>query len=93
MLRNLINGTKINIDVAREKLFTLYDLEWQDSIGTKPKLRTNVKFKCHISTENYVSQTINKYERSLLAKLRSGMFATGSRNRKIQKQTIISKIM
>ena len=31
-----------------------------------------MKFKCHIPTENYVSQNINKYERSLLAKLRSG---------------------
>ena len=55
MLGNLINGTEINIDLAREKLFTLYDLEWQDSIGTKPELRMYVKFKCHISTENYVS--------------------------------------
>ena len=72
MLGNLIDGNEIDIDVAREKLFTLYDLEWQDSISTKPKLRTYVKFKCHISTENYVSQNINKYERSLLAKLRSG---------------------
>ena len=72
MLGNLIDGTEIDIDVAREKLFTLYDLEWQDSISTKPKLRTYVKFKCHISTENYVTQNINKYERSLLAKLKSG---------------------
>ena len=45
MLGNLIDGTEINIDVAREKLFTLYDLEWQDSISTKPKLRVYEKFK------------------------------------------------
>ena len=72
MLGNLIDGAEINIDVGREKLFILYDLEWQDSMDTKPKLRKYVKFKCHISTENYVSQNINKCERSLLAKLRSG---------------------
>ena len=43
MPENLNAVTEINIDVAREILFTFYDLERQDSIGTKPKLRTYVK--------------------------------------------------
>ena len=72
LLGNLIGDTEINIDVAREKIFTLHDLEWQDSVGSKQKLRTYLKFKCHISTENYASKNINKYKRSLLAILRSG---------------------
>ena len=83
MLGNLIDGTEIDIDVAREKLFTLYDLEWQDSISTKPKLRTYVKFKCHISTENYVSLLI------AFGQINVWHIATGSRNRKIQMQTIM----
>ena len=35
MLGNLIDGTKINIDIEREKLFTLYDLEWQGPVSLK----------------------------------------------------------
>ena len=40
---------------------------WAISVGKKPKLRTHKKFKTNISTEE-----LPKYQRSLIACLRSG---------------------
>ena len=60
--------------MMQEKNYSYFnDLDWQESIGTKPKLRTYVKFKCHIFNEDYASQNLKKYERSLVAKLTSGI--------------------
>ena len=72
MHENMILGSEVDINVAKEKLLILSDLEWQDSLSTKTKLRTYVKFKAHLETENYVSVNLKRNERSLLAKLRSG---------------------
>ena len=72
MTNSLITGQEINLDSAKEKLLCVDDLEWQESIANKPKLRTYVKFKCHINTEDYVTLNLNRKERSLLTKLRSG---------------------
>ena len=73
MHENLILGSEIDLNAAKEKLLILSDLEWQDSLSTKTKLRTYVKFKAHLETENYVSVNLNRNGRSVLAKLRSGI--------------------
>ena len=51
----------------------LTEQEWKTSANNKPKLRTYIKFKKNTQTEPYVFKLTNKYERSLLAKLRSGI--------------------
>ena len=43
------------------------------SLPTKPKLRSYCKFKCSKGTEDYVIQCKNRYERSLIAQIRSGI--------------------
>ena len=54
MHNNLIWGSEVNRNTSKEKLLILSDLEWQDSLSTKTKLRTYVKFNSHVETENYV---------------------------------------
>ena len=72
MHENLIWGSEVEINAAKEKLLILSDLEWQNSLSKKTKLRTYVKFKVHLETENYVSVNLKRNEHSVLAKLRSG---------------------
>ena len=60
MHKNLILGSEVDIHAAKEKLLILSDLEWQDSLSTKTKLRTYVKFKAHLETENYVSVNLKR---------------------------------
>ena len=51
MTENLFTGTEIDLDSAKEKLSVVSDLDWQESIAYKPKLRTYTKYKGHIGTE------------------------------------------
>ena len=71
MTENIFTGTEIDLDSAKEKLSVVSDLDWQDSITHKPKLRTYTKYKDHIGTEEYLVINLTKLPRSLLAKLRS----------------------
>ena len=71
MIENIFAGTKIDLDSAKEKLSVVSDLDWQDSITYKPKLRTYTKYKDHIGTEEYLVINLTKLQRSLLAKLLS----------------------
>ena len=71
MTENIFTGTEIDLDSAKEKLSVVSDLDWQDSIAYKPKLRTYTKYKDHIGTEECLVINLTKLQRSLLAKLRS----------------------
>ena len=71
MTENIFTGTEIDLDSAKEKLSVVSDLDWQDSIAYKPKLRTYDKYKDHIATEEYLVINLTRLQRSLLAKLRS----------------------
>ena len=51
---NLISGEQIYINECKIKLDDLAHFEWQESISNKPKLRTYVKFKYEIESEDYV---------------------------------------
>ena len=51
MHENLILGSEVDINAAKEKLLILSDLEWQDSLSTKTKFRTFVNFEAHLETE------------------------------------------
>ena len=72
MQESLLSGQIVDLKAAEEKFNITSDLEWQDSLGWKSKLRTYTKYKLHMECENYLTLNINKYERSMLAKLRSG---------------------
>ena len=69
MMENLFTGTEIDLDSAKEKLSVVSDLDWQDSIAYKPKLRTYIKYKDQIGTEEYLVINLTRLQRSLLAKL------------------------
>ena len=71
MTETILTGTEIDLDSAEEKLSVVSDLDWQDSIAYKPKLRTYTKYKDHIGTAEYLVINLTKLQRSLLAKLRS----------------------
>ena len=46
---------------------------WTNEISNKPKLRTYVTFKQNYKVEDYVISFINRYQRSYLAQLRTGI--------------------
>ena len=62
-----------NLDLCKDKLFLVAEQEWKIAINSKPKLRTYIKFKKNFHIEPYIKITTNRYERSLLAKLRCGI--------------------
>ena len=70
MTENLFTGTEIDLYLAKAKLSVVSDLDWQESIAYKPKLRTYTKYKDHIGTEEYLVINLTRLQRSLLAKLR-----------------------
>ena len=72
MQESLLSGQIVDLKAAEEKFNITSDLEWQDSLGWKSKLRIYTKYKLHMECENYLTLNISKYERSMLAKLRSG---------------------
>ena len=84
----LLSGQGVDLKVAEEKMIIISDLEWQDNLGLKPKLRTYTKFKSHMETENYLTLNINQYERSIFAKLRSGTLPLFIEKGRYQKKTL-----
>ena len=46
---------------------------WSSSISNKPKLRTYINFKDTLTTEQYVTAFLPKYQRSALSKFRCGV--------------------
>ena len=54
------------------KINQLTNREFQENVEIKPKLRSYKLFKRHVETEKYVTTNLSKYERSLIAKFRSG---------------------
>ena len=69
---NIENFEKIDINFANEKFKVLTNREYQENAEIKPKLRTYKLFKRHVETEKYVTAKLSRYERSLIAKFRSG---------------------
>ena len=62
-----------NLDLVSKKLFLLMQEEWEKSLPSKPKLRTYIKFKETLKTEEYVKVCLSRMQRSLLAQFRSGI--------------------
>ena len=88
MHENLLLGEEVDLEIAKEKLKVISDLDWQDNVGFKSKLRTYAKHKLNIETENYLTLNINKYERSVFAKLRSGTLSLQIEKGRYSKKTL-----
>lgn len=67
------NKMVINPDYARSKIFEYYSSIWEIGIENVSKLRTYTSFKTEFETEKYVSLSMKRNERSLLARLRCGI--------------------
>ncbi len=62
-----------DIDKLTRQNLNLYSVDWQQSLASKPKLRTYMLFKDTFETEDYVRHCFSQYNRSLLAQLRCGV--------------------
>ena len=67
--------TQVTCDIndCRNRLFSLMEEEVIEEIKIKPKLRTYVKFKTDVHTEEYLLTYIGKCKRSLFSQLRCGI--------------------
>ena len=61
---------KVDLNFCENILRKNLQESWAISVGNKPKLRTYEKIKTNISTDEYL--LLPKYQRSLIARLRSG---------------------
>ena len=65
--------TTCNIYTTKSIFINLRNTEWKNSLLTKPKLHTYVKFKEDIVKENYVIYCTQRRRRSLFAQFRLGI--------------------
>ena len=61
------------IKLAENRLIKLENLEWAAEKANKPKLRTYSLIKTEFYPEQYVTQNLNKSQRSALAQIRMGI--------------------
>lgn len=73
MLHVFYDKNVCDLDVCKKKFTELAYNEWKELVIGKPKLRTYVKFKKELCIEKYILNIRNKYERSMVAKLRCGI--------------------
>ena len=62
-----------DLDTCGDKLTNVAKNEWLQAVRAKPKLRTFQKYKLSCEVSNYVTLNMNRYDRSLMAKFRTGI--------------------
>ena len=62
----------IDIELFKRKIIAKADEEWVNNVNNKPKLRLYTTFKNIRKAEDYVTSGFPRYNRSLMAQLRSG---------------------
>ncbi len=67
------NKLACNLTTVKNKCKDMQNVEWKHLLSNKPKLRTYVKFKENICTEDYVKQCTSRRKRSLMAQFRIGI--------------------
>ena len=67
------NFKKIDIRLAKYRLEGLVNVEWTNSVNSKPKLRTYKNFKDSIKAERYVIGNLPHHKRSISAQFRAGV--------------------
>ncbi len=70
---NYENLLGIDLTAFKEKLDIFVQEKWLESVRSKPKLRTYVKFKTNLVPEDYVLRLMSRYHRSTFAKFRCGI--------------------
>lgn len=68
-----LNKEICDLELLKEKLCKNCEDRWNQSLLSKPKLRSYRKYKLNFETEPYVSCYLSRYQRSLLAKFRLGI--------------------
>ena len=64
------NLSRFDLDHCMYKLTVQDNIDWKESVNTKPKLRIYKLIKSKIETECYVRFNLSSKERSMLAQLR-----------------------
>ena len=73
-LKTVFENREICDLVSVEELFRQKaKKEWVEAVNNKPKLRTFQKFKSDFETSDFVKHHLSRYDRSILAKFRSGI--------------------
>ena len=67
------NREQCDLSICQTKLKEKAEDEWKLTVELKPKLRTFKTFKTDCNTSEYVKWSMNRYDRSLLAKFRCGI--------------------
>ena len=67
------NLSQFDLDHCMYKLTVQDNIDWKESVNTKPKLRIYKLIKSKIETECYVRFNLSSKERSMLAQLRMGV--------------------
>ena len=67
------NREPCNISQCEELFHQIAEEEWKKAVNNKPKLRTYQSFKDNLNPADYFKYNLSKYDRSILAKFRSGI--------------------
>ena len=73
MLGTFENKTIFPLDTISKNLNSITEEAWVEKCNALPKLRSYRKYKTSYKTEPYVKMFLSKFERSLIAQLRSGI--------------------
>ena len=65
----------VSVSDLKVKLKDMYEQTWLDLLEAKPKLRTYRLVKDKLETEAYLKVNMNKYNRFLISRLRSGVLS------------------
>ncbi len=70
----------------------LITVKWKHLLSTKPKLRTYVKFKENICTEDYVKHSTSRRKRSLMPQFRIGILPLHIETGRFRDKRIIERV-
>ncbi len=70
----------------------MQNVEWKHLLSTKQKLRTYVKFKENICTEDYVNHCTSRRKRSLTAQFRIGILLLHIETRRFRDKRINERV-
>ena len=69
----MTNNVTIPLEIAKDKIQTRLERDWNHHCMTKDKLRTYRTFKTDMSTAPHLNCNLPKFQRSLISQLRLGI--------------------
>ena len=64
---------KCDLDTCKKEFWNIAESDWKIQVENKPKLRTFKRYKKEFITTDYVQQSLNRFDRSMIAKFRCGI--------------------